>query len=1217
MSRGFWQTLDLMRGIEPVRCDFVKLGYRDALNDDLGFRQCMYYLHWRDNLERGRLIATDDGYVRLWMTDVFERDIDPEVFGSCIAMLQEEREDLGSELQEFADCWHTSRGHVDTALSDGYGLAAALMRVPAAFPRNIFEMVFGFGRSEDRRTYGKDLGRALRGIDIHLRAVSGSGLVERITEITTDNVQRFKGIIYRNGDGFVTMRGRKVRNIGLVKDMLDAILGSVMSIRQGMEPKGLHGLEDVIARSIDDETLDFLGPIRLDDGSDMPIMHPCGKHIDTTILRVNSGDVRFFRERRIPSDYVPVYVPSTDERGDLDTTLGPTLYYTYWRRRMDEGEYIEADDGYVMLLMADLLSEHSVPDIVSVMDALSGIHAAYGTLGEGAARMAKDISVHRAFPYPVPSAENVGAMPLFLYGVASGNRYDLPPSFLRVGIAETWEQLVFTDDKCSEVFRRAFATIMHTSHYRGGLDVLSGLRLISCRPSTPLYSGFRNVTRWDLDDENGRRFLADVLDEVVHQVNGWDSGDQRWFSDIVASSVEKARSSGWRGFDGRVEPHGLTVEEVEDIFGRAEEHPFEPCGIISPDRGMLSADQLRYYAYWCRNLENGTYLPSELGYVGMRVREILDSDMDGGMKMAQLDTISIGDPILGCVADHGMPQICIREGLTLNRLCLDEGLFELSMMDLLSHPVSEFDMGEYSALAERVLGHDRVSEDDRRSFNTVLARLDSYLAERGTDIPTILSKGYEYRCIRITTGDQRSVRYEVPTYRVQPEIIEDLIGCIDRCSKKMTGSKNARLTYRRYFTKGMADAAMDGSVKVEMSRKHPVTRKFPRAVMFIALHGVPTWNHDGRVHDGPPPKYTTSGIVYGGDTSEVCRYYAYWKGMVQKNVYLDTDNGYVRLYLNEIVGSVDSPESKHSAMMRLRSVYDPDDRNGMIWEYITAHALSESIPLETCGHSNMDCTAHLVLRQIASGKGGYLTVEGIAELGRLSVTTAYRMDERAVEVVNALLRECASVCGNKISAFRNAFGIRTEKRDTLCPWLGVRKAFTAIAKGSRLEQHIKGIVDGMDKSPSTGYEGDAGVFGPLHREDIVRIVDEVREARRRRVVVLDMGAVKDAESDLAEVTDLMRIDDGEDVVADPAPTEDAAIQETVPTDSPWDTFRFLLTSTEMTYLRDLIAGIPGNGRDTIRTEESVNRKAMDTVGDVVVENGIIVDDYSDDIRRIL
>ncbi len=1217
MSRGFWQTLDLMRGIEPVKCDFVKLGYRDALNDDLGFRQCMYYLHWRDNLERGRLIATDDGYVRLWMTDVFERDIDPEVFGSCIAMLQEEREDLGPELQEFSDSWHMSRGYADSKLSDGFGLAAALMRVPEPFPTNIFEMVFGFGRSEDRRTYGKDLGRALRGIDIHLRAVSGSGLIERITEVSVEAVQRFGGIIYRDGQRFVMMRGRKVRTLDPVKKMLEDILDSVVSIRSGSRSEDLCGLGDVIARSIDDTTLDDLGPIRLDDRSDMPIMHGFGGDVDVALFRLCS-DVGKFRGTRLLKGQVPGYVPSAGDGGGFDTSLDPCLYYAYWKQCVDKGEYIETDDGYVMLLIADMMLTPARSDPVGIMDTLARIHAAYGTIGEGAAKLAKDMSVVNGVPYPIPSADNGDIGSYFIDGVASGNRYAIPPSFLRAEVADGWEHIVFTDDRCTEVFRRALVTIVQTAEYRGGLDHLAGLGRKEYWTSTPIYSRLRAVMIWNYNDTVGRGFLADLLDEVISQVNGWVRRDPRWFSDIVESSVEKARLSGWRGFDGRVEPHDLVPEEVDDIFGRAEEHPFEPCGIISPDRGMLSADQLRYYAYWCRNIENGTYLPSELGYVRMRVREIIDSDMDGDTKMAQLDVIRTRDPTLGCIADHSMPQICIREGLTLNRLCFDEGLYELSLMDLLSHPVSEFDMSEYSELAERVLGYDRVSEDDRRSFNTVLARLDSYLAERGTDIPTMISEGYGHRSIHIRTDNWRSVGYEVPTYRVRSESIADFIGCIDRCSSKMMGSKNARLMYRRYFTKGMADAAMDGSVKVGMSRKRSVLRRFPRTVMFTARLGEPTWDYDGRVHDGSPPEYTTSEIVYGEDASDVCRYYAYWKGMVQRNVYPDTDDGYVGLYLKEIVSSMDSPESKHSAMMRLRSVYDPDDRNGMIWEYITAHALSESIPLETCGHSNTGCTAHLVLRQIASGKGGYLTVEGIAELGRLSVTTAYRMDGEAVEVVNALLRECASVCGNKFSAFRSAFGIHTEKRDTPCPWSGVRKGFMAVAKGSRLEQHIKGIVDGMDKSPSTGYEGKAGIFGPLHREDIARVVNEVREARRKRTVVLDMGAVKDAESDLADVTDLMRVDDGEDAVAGHVPMEDVAvIQGAVPTDSPWDAFRSLLTVTETAYLLDLLSGILRNGRETLRTEESVNRKAMDTVGDVVVENGIIVDDYSDDIRRIL
>ncbi|MGN0098445.1 MAG: hypothetical protein ACI38Y_03865, partial [Candidatus Methanomethylophilaceae archaeon] len=454
----FWEIIDLMRGIEPRKCRFANLGYDYAIDEDLGFLQCMYYVHWKDNLEnKGRLIRTDDGYVRLWMADVADRGMDPQTFDRCIEQLKADRNNLTVELEEFSDHWHRSRGDPSTDKCDGFGLAAALLRSPEVFPRPIFNELFGFSRMEDRRRYGKDLGRAIRGIDIHLRAVSGTGLMERITRTVTETIEPFDAIPYRNGRMPVTVRGRCVIRMDIVKDMLTTILDTIVLIRGGEKPEDLHGLEVVIARSIDDASLDSLGPITLDDGTG-PIMHNCIDDLDATFRSITSGNIRLFRNVKIADGFRSSYVPSTGMDGELTLSPESKNYYTLWKKCMDRGEYLDTDDGYVMLLIAEMLVTNDPPDIAEVMDRIVSIHDAYGTIGEGTAWMVRDISIVRGFPFPVTSAENIDVAPWFIVGVASNNTYAPTAQFLRENFARTWEQIVFTDDRCTEVFRRSLVT---------------------------------------------------------------------------------------------------------------------------------------------------------------------------------------------------------------------------------------------------------------------------------------------------------------------------------------------------------------------------------------------------------------------------------------------------------------------------------------------------------------------------------------------------------------------------------------------------------------------------------------------------------------------------------------------------------------------------------------------------------------------------------------
>ena len=49
----------------------------------------------------------------------------------------------------------------------------------------------------------------------------------------------------------------------------------------------------------------------------------------------------------------------------------------------------------------------------------------------------------------------------------------------------------------------------------------------------------------------------------------------------------------------------------------------------------------------------------------------------------------------------------------------------------------------------------------------------------------------------------------------------------------------------------------------------------------------------------------------------------------------------------------------------------------------------------------------------------------------------------------------------------------------------------------------------------------------------------------------------------------------------------------------------------------MISLLDGNRTYDIRMVDSINAKAMDTIGDTVIEDDSLVDDYLDDLRRAL
>ncbi|MGN0098658.1 MAG: hypothetical protein ACI38Y_04970, partial [Candidatus Methanomethylophilaceae archaeon] len=816
--------------------------------------------------------------------------------------------------------------------------------------------------------------------------------------------------------------------------------------------------------------------------------------------------------------------------------------------------------------------------------------------------------------------ENIDVAPCFIVGVASSNMYAPTAQFLRENFARTWEHIVFTDDRCTEVFRRSLVTAVTIS---GPDDIggRTGIRTGNMEVETPLYESYRYYTGWKFDEEIGKGFIRELLDNIVRRMNGWGPIGERWFDDIVTSSMKKAELSGWRGFDGQPTKEKLDKDAISEIMEHPEEHAFEPCGMISPKKEDLSEEQLRYYAHWCRNLEKGVCLPSEIGYISLRTQELLGSDKCGKDVLEQIDCIIRGEPVIGRMLDDLVPLMCTRNGLTIDRLVRSPELLPISLQDMLSHPASEFNMEEFRTVIRLAVGDSPIlNEDGRQCFNTVIARIDSYLAERGMEIPDVISEGYVRKHITIRTNDGGKEDFNLPIRDISDSDLMGFITCIEKCCRKILGNRNQKLIFRKFFNKDMANAAMDASVKVNMGRKPSRSRGFGKGVMFNTW-SRPSWSPRNIDYKGETPEYIPSSPVRGELTVEDRQlYYAYWKSMIGKGMYPDTDKGYLTLYLDEIMVPKGDKVQIHRTLKELRDAYDPYDKNKVIWDRLVYHCLLESIPLDDCGHGNVLHSTDLVLWQIATGKPGYLTREGLAQIGRLSEADTYRMSDETVDIINNLLRETVSKLGNGLTRFRSEFRMRTMRKTMICPWNGSMDAtYMALGKGSILEEDIHILINELERNPSSKGKVLPG-FGPLDRKDVLRVIDETREEAKRKAVILNMDAVKDAESALADVTDMMRIEDAE---SDPVKKEEPPSKtgqmtsDTAVPDSPWGSLLSILTDKEKEFLSDLLDGRPVKGKDVLRLGGSVNTKAMDTVGDTILENGIIIDDYTDDIRSIL
>ena len=86
--------------------------------------------------------------------------------------------------------------------------------------------------------------------------------------------------------------------------------------------------------------------------------------------------------------------------------------------------------------------------------------------------------------------------------------------------------------------------------------------------------------------------------------------------------------------------------------------------------------------------------------------------------------------------------------------------------------------------------------------------------------------------------------------------------------------------------------------------------------------------------------------------------------------------------------------------------------------------------------------------------------------------------------------------------------------------------------------------------------------------------------------------------------------------------EDAPVEETPemvepdgPTsEDPWSAFVSSLTDDEKGHLSSIIRGSP---KADVRMDDSINAKAMNSIGDTVMEVGSVIEDYRSELERVI
>ena len=672
-----------------------------------------------------------------------------------------------------------------------------------------------------------------------------------------------------------------------------------------------------------------------------------------------------------------------------------------------------------------------------------------------------------------------------------------------------------------------------------------------------------------------------------------------------------------------------------------------------PTYSDLTPDQLNYYTYWKNTLGTNEFRKAADGYVWLFVCELLN-DPDTGYVSERLNTLatseaSDGSPYYPELLGTAITYAAVR-GTPFPRyagwMYSPERRFVLS--PLLASPVSDIPA---SVLQDLAGAAGPVLKDPELPAKTgsMLRELDRKLSTMGTDLRSEFMVPVKQSCRPFR--DYALVDEPEPVEMIvwEPKPTGELGNLLSAVISLISGGKpdpkfryaeELSKIFKRLSASGFVPGTEDPLTKPEVfhcrrlgtpcgafgpSRLCDPTVQ-ARSGKSITLGEILTFADS---KPKMPEPFVLSGWehpVYKDLSKGSFAYYVYWRDCFRKGRYLDTDNGYVNLLLTEIINT-ESPDDARRDLETLLGVYGDGSQN-LIALTLMDHTLCNrgrftdyrSYDDRMVTNCWIDAFLHgdpsleldqTMLDRMRSGSFSVTYMESAVPLRpfgkalrKIFAEISKKKDLRALlnpRPVSAVRSVYVS-----LDYFRGKREVRVEFDD----YLGCRKLSTFIDKAVK-------FASAYAKNGS----GPTFSFAGLKCCDIIAgCIDEDRISGQRDVHIrLDPEAVAAAESDLRAVTELMRT---EEEPEETQVTEETPVQEAVTTSGPWETFFASLTGTEKEYIKIISrepAGAPAFLRShsltRIGMEDAINNKALDTVGDTVLEDGTVVDDYIEDMEK--
>ena len=678
---------------------------------------------------------------------------------------------------------------------------------------------------------------------------------------------------------------------------------------------------------------------------------------------------------------------------------------------------------------------------------------------------------------------------------------------------------------------------------------------------------------------------------------------------------------------------------------------------------------MNYYLYWRSRLGDGECLRTDDGYVWLLLCEIINSDdIDYNRSMMILDLIgrecgylrnrdlvrsTMMD--LSIAKDRDLPRIWVR-GWDARRMML--------LSEMFSPPIDLMDIDTLIRLAgkpeiyyedmdalERLMDITLLRLDRRLTLDTGMGIAETYGKEKTEDLR--LYKGLKYlgedSDYTITYLDLGSKEFRMFMYgllryceqilfklenirgppapstfgnsmrRIADSALKDIL---DGKADDIRGPKERRGTVRTPISSkermlidlgremGYDDPYSDeppmekqGEMRIDLgSRSRMVSRSFREDM---------EENRDATADSDHP--YSPSGFTnpdYRSFSEEQRGFYLRWRQDVRNGTFGDTDAGYVWLLLCELINSESDVMNNLEIMRGMGLAYEQDDDNRPLirqtyLEYAIVNGINAIDPSVRRNRISMSMAVTALLDR---------DMDTIPDPETLLITAGIKhktlrgdFDSDCTGIVCDVLKRIDAMTIND----GGLFGIcnLTMFPQNIRPFTRLKfygkqpkQVYEFVDYGSNapfirgLYELCKCVINHVRKhrgrsaqtEPFKGFGGDyTGVvlaaveqwFNPEQKVVSDRYGD----------ITLDMKAVNEESPIVSDITRLRP-------------------------DDQWSSFVSLLSQSEKKLLELLLQG---TRTYDIRMVDSINAKAMDTIGDTVIEEDSLIEDYRDDLRKAL